>query len=566
MAALQCEICGGKLVGKPGGLFECEYCGMEYNTDWAKAKIQEIKGTVKVEGTVEVTGTVKLDGPIRVEGNATIANYIKKGKMELADENWRAAGDAFTSALNIDAENIEANFGAYMASSQCRSVDDFYKRYVECGEPDDVFYRRAKQYFSLEQQQMLSKLDAEHEQFQRDKELKEREDERKAQELKKQRGHLLQTQGKIVRQQNALARKHIAFVGGWSWRVFAGLRADGTIQIIDHYGENSEWKKVEKWRNIVAISGGDKWLAGLTTDGCCYVFTGKDTITIYDGQDAIAISVGKEQVAILRANGQIYVYGTNSLTRINNDLSCTWSDIVAIEVWETNLMGLTKDGEIKVTKPGSNRSPGYWWEKVVAIGIDGEDYFGLNQDGTLCVDWKYQDSYYSNPLIDWHDICAFQMTNSLGTSVVGWMPDGSMRTTDENIILNKCKDVVAVCCAKDLCVGLAKNGTLRVVSEIREEKPILPDNVTEAKLDEMISKWKLFSSIDTLESERESARTNRAEKDKQEEKENRKAILAEENDILRTELSGLKGLFSGVRRRQIEARLAEIETELKGLR
>ena len=42
MAALQCEICGGKLVGKPGGLFECEYCGMEYNTDWAKAKIQEI--------------------------------------------------------------------------------------------------------------------------------------------------------------------------------------------------------------------------------------------------------------------------------------------------------------------------------------------------------------------------------------------------------------------------------------------------------------------------------------------------------------------------------------------
>ena len=54
MAALQCEICGGKLIGKPGGLFECESCGMEYNTDWAKAKVQEIKGTVKVEGTVSV--------------------------------------------------------------------------------------------------------------------------------------------------------------------------------------------------------------------------------------------------------------------------------------------------------------------------------------------------------------------------------------------------------------------------------------------------------------------------------------------------------------------------------
>ena len=31
-AALQCEICGGKLVGRPGGIFECDSCGMEYST------------------------------------------------------------------------------------------------------------------------------------------------------------------------------------------------------------------------------------------------------------------------------------------------------------------------------------------------------------------------------------------------------------------------------------------------------------------------------------------------------------------------------------------------------
>ena len=68
MAALQCEICGGKLVGKPGGLFECEYCGVEYSTEWAKAKIQEIRGTVKVEGTVDVKGTVKIEGPVEIKG------------------------------------------------------------------------------------------------------------------------------------------------------------------------------------------------------------------------------------------------------------------------------------------------------------------------------------------------------------------------------------------------------------------------------------------------------------------------------------------------------------------
>ena len=49
MAALQCELCGGKLVGKPGGIFECDSCGMEYSTEWAKAKIQEIKGVLSIE-------------------------------------------------------------------------------------------------------------------------------------------------------------------------------------------------------------------------------------------------------------------------------------------------------------------------------------------------------------------------------------------------------------------------------------------------------------------------------------------------------------------------------------
>ena len=84
MAALQCEICGGKLIGKPGGVFECDSCGMEYSTEWAKAKIQEIRGTVQVEGTVEVTGTVK------VEGGANKESLLKRGYLLLEDSDWKA--------------------------------------------------------------------------------------------------------------------------------------------------------------------------------------------------------------------------------------------------------------------------------------------------------------------------------------------------------------------------------------------------------------------------------------------------------------------------------------------
>lgn len=45
----------------------------------------------------------------------------------------------------------------------------------------------------------------------------------------------------------------------------------------------------------------------------------------------------------------------------------------------------------------------------------------------------------------------------------------------------------------------------------------------------------------------------------------RKAALESEKSALTAELSILKGLFSGKRRKEIEARLAEIETELKNL-
>ena len=64
MAALQCEICGGKLMAKAGGLFECEYCGMQYDKTRIQEMVQEIKGTVQVEGTVEVKGTVKVEGGV----------------------------------------------------------------------------------------------------------------------------------------------------------------------------------------------------------------------------------------------------------------------------------------------------------------------------------------------------------------------------------------------------------------------------------------------------------------------------------------------------------------------
>lgn len=122
MAALQCEICGGKLIGKPGGIFECDSCGMEYSTEWAKAKIQEIKGTVKVEGTVEVKGTVKLDGPIKVDNQPDKKNFLKRGWNLLEDRNWKQADEYFDKVLDIDPECGEAYAGKFCADMKFRYI------------------------------------------------------------------------------------------------------------------------------------------------------------------------------------------------------------------------------------------------------------------------------------------------------------------------------------------------------------------------------------------------------------------------------------------------------------
>ena len=115
MAALSCDICGGKLMAKAGGIFECDSCGMQYDKTRIQEMVQEIKGTVKVEGTVEVQGTVKVDGPVKVEGGVNIDSLLKRGWLALEDEKWKDAAKHFDDALNYNAECGEAYLGKLMA-------------------------------------------------------------------------------------------------------------------------------------------------------------------------------------------------------------------------------------------------------------------------------------------------------------------------------------------------------------------------------------------------------------------------------------------------------------------
>lgn len=124
------------------------------------------------------------------------------------------------------------------------------------------------------------------------------------------------------------------------------------------------------------------------------------------------------------------------------------------------------------------------------------------------------------------------------------------------------RDVVAVDVTDDWCtVGLRSNGT--VVATGR-------NGFGQCNL----NGWKLFNALETIEQERAEAVERRrieAERKAEEarlEAERKAKCTAElnaEKTALMTEYSQLKGLFCGKRRKEIDARVAEINRKLESL-
>jgi hypothetical protein len=233
----------------------------------------------------------------------------------------------------------------------------------------------------------------------------------------------------------------------------------------------------------------------------------------------------------------------------------------------SNLIAVDEDGNVDVAFSMRNSSLDvYHWKDVVSVGISyaGEDFYALLKDGTICEDREsncriYNESQKYYMMKDWEHIAAFQCVGNL---CIGWKTDGSV--VCKGFGSKKLENVIALCDNDCRIIGVTRDGSGCILSNFSEE-PSWFTGVTDQELNETISKWNLFSSIDTLEQERELAIKQWADQEQQEANKRRKHQLSEEEKNLRTELSNLKGLFIGKRRREIEVRLQEIETELKEL-
>lgn len=90
MAALVCDICGGKLVMGSGGIAVCDSCGMEHSPDRVKEKIQEVKGVVRVDNTHMVDNWMKMGTSAAQAGNNKEAYEYFTKVIEVDPDNWRA--------------------------------------------------------------------------------------------------------------------------------------------------------------------------------------------------------------------------------------------------------------------------------------------------------------------------------------------------------------------------------------------------------------------------------------------------------------------------------------------
>ena len=312
MAALQCEICGGKLIGKPGGLFECEFCGTEYSTEWARTKIQEIKGTVQVEGTVEVTGSVKVDGAVEVKGSVSKESLLRRGQLALEDKDWETAKDCYEKTLDAAPESAEAYFGLAMCEAEVNSLKDL----VNTIEWENKNYLKGKRFASGALLAQVEQLEQVNIQLfkEKDRRLKPiREQVRKA-------AYLMEASFHIV-----------------------GVKADGTVVAVgwNSYGQC----EVGSWRDIVAVSAGASYTVGVKADGTVVAVgeNGDDWREVGGWQEIVQVSANERHTVGLKADGTVVAVGRNSYGQCEVG---SWRDIVQVNAGCRHTAGVKADGTV----------------------------------------------------------------------------------------------------------------------------------------------------------------------------------------------------------------------------
>ena len=540
-----------------------------------------LRGIDKLLKSGETQAAPSAAPQIVAEG-PTAASLLKRGQIFLEEGAWESADEYFSKVLDINPECAEAYMGKLCVERQCKIEDDLKKENHSLEASRN--YQKAYRFSSTE---LKSRLESYYQSAKLNECTKEDE--------------LKQLRIKAYRTRKQIACGHYYTVG---------LQTTGKVVYAGQtYSAREDAHKkpdVQNWDNIEAVVCGNDYFVGLKADGTV-VAAGNNSYgqcNITSWTDIIAIACGNSHTVGLKSNGTVVAIGHDLYSQCDVN---RWSNIIAIACGDFRTVGLRSDGTVLLVGYSENcQSDVYDWNNIISIACGDSHVVGLKSDGTVVAAGRNIINYDKNKYgpIDakdahepgacnvrgWHDIVAIACSNM---HTVGLKSDGSVVATGYNEFgqcnVDEWTNIIAVEASYYHTVGLRADGTVVATGDkeygrcdvfkwadiasiaaesgctvgVRSDGTVVATGNNELGQCN-VSGWRLFRSSETVQQEREEAR-QRYEQECAAAKERRRMALKTEQSKLQAELPTIKGLFSGGKRKQVEARLEEIKAELKSL-
>ena len=539
-----------------------------------------LRGVDKIMGRDRVAPAPAADPAVvpAPAANPTVTSLLERAEMFLEDGDWDSADEYCEKVLDIEPKNGTAYFYKLLVGLKVRSKDDLasqrgafdnHKRYKaaleyatdeqaaflrECN--NAIRYRNASR--DLEWARIPEEYRKAAESFKKIPGYKDADEcvqkaEKKASEAEVNFHMLKPKRTAIAPYQGVLAASNDHTIG---------VKAGGTVVAV---GDNSNGEcNISDWQEIVATASGWEHTVGLKMDGTVVAVGNNKNgqCNVSGWQGIVAIAAGKFHTVGLKSDGTVVCVGYNEDGGC--DIISSWKDIVSIAVGQNCTVGLKRNGTVDILVHNLLYGHAYcnssaifniiWNEDrdIVAIAASSksttfaadrkERVVALKSDGTVLTATGNRDTSDSDVLLSlvyrWDCIVAIAAG---ANHVVGLKSDGTVLAVGNNEYgqcnVSDWRDIIAIAAGTHHTVGLKSDGTVVAAGDNEKGQCNVGD-------------WKLICTEEDLAALKNTKR----------------ASLTAEKTTLQTELSNLKGLFSGKRRKEVESRLAEIEKELVSLR
>ncbi len=295
------------------------------------------------------------------------------------------------------------------------------------------------------------------------------------------------------------------------------------------FGRYDQWKNLKsiygRYVNVGVKKDGSVIAMGDNENGICDKLTGYNNIEKASGMTT-------ENIALLTNDGKVISIGGN-YTGYED-----WEDVVDVVSDYTGLYGFKKDGTVYFIKRGDGGSlekyrtyygthPSEWKDIYKYFG----DCKAIDKYGRV---YNYGSDEADKQLAGLKDIVHIEKDTGFMVCIKA---DGTLHIITSEVDISKWENVVSIWGSYRFVIGLKPDGTLIMDGRIENR--------------EELEKWKLFEHINKRKNLKEEYVRNKR--------------LADEKELAqaKNELANLKGLFTGTRRKQLEARILELEEELK---